>query len=129
MGGGVWYGRWGAFHIFQRRAEGHDRFAALLNGPESPVAGKVVSIYPLYSHSEGMGPDYRTRPIDTDVNRSHPFAAAALPDRVTLFRLDGADSPFRQRVPGFLQGEGMPTDLAQYVVLVRNATASHPLMP
>jgi hypothetical protein len=124
MGGGVWYGRWGADHIDQRRAENVNHFAALLNGENSPVAGKVVSIYPLFSHSEAMGPDYRPGPVDTDATASRPFASAALPDRITLFRLDGVDSPFRQRVPGNLQG-----DLAQYVVLLRNATPSHPLEP
>jgi hypothetical protein len=129
MGGGVWYGRWGAFHIYQRRTENVDQFAELLNRPESPVAGQVVSIQPLYWHAEGMGQDYKPRTFTTDVNSSMPFAAAALPERITLFRLDGADSPFRQRAPGFLQGEGMPVDLAQYVVLIRNATATQPLEP
>jgi hypothetical protein len=129
MGGGVWYGRWGAFHIYQRRTENLDRFAALLNGAESPVAGKVVSIYPLYWHAEGMGQDYKPRTFTTDATTSLPFASAALPDHITLFRLDGTDSPFRQRVPGFLQGEGMPSDLAQYVALIRNAAPTHALEP
>jgi hypothetical protein len=124
MGGGMWYGRWGADHIDQRRTENPAPFAALLNSPESPVAGKVVSIQPLYWHAEGMGLDYKPRTFTTDATSSMPFAAAALPDRITLFRLDGSDSPFRQTVPGFVQG-----DLAQYAVLIRNATATHPLVP
>lgn len=128
FGGGTWYGRWGAFHIYQRRTEDRDRFASLLNGPDSPVAGAVLSIYPLYSHSEAMGQDYRNRPVDSDAARSRPFATAAMDAPVTLFRLDGADSPFRHLIPGFLQGEGMPADLVQYVVLVRGAAASHPLV-
>jgi hypothetical protein len=124
MGGGVWYGRWGAFHIYQRRTENLDRFAALLNGAESPVAGKVVSIQPLYWHAEAMGQDYKPRTFTTDATASLPFASAAFPDRITLFRLDGVDSPFRQRVPGNVQGE-----LAQYVALIRNAAPAHALEP
>lgn len=129
MGYGVWYGRFGGFHVYRRRAENLDRFAALLDGPGSPVAGRVASIIPLFSHSEAMGGDYRAHQVDTDAAGSHPFASAAFAGPMTLFRLDAEDSPFRQRVPGFLQGEGVPAELAQYVVLIRNATASHALEP
>ena len=127
LGGAKCYGRWGAEHVFQRRMHLGEPFAAMLNRPGSPVAGKVVSIGALYVNSEALVmPGYRTRRADSEAAWSQPFAAAS-PAPVTLFKLTGASSPFQQDVFDLVKGPGAPTDYVQYVVLIRNATAAHPL--
>jgi hypothetical protein len=128
LGGAKCYGRWGSAHVVQRRADNIDRFATLLSRPDSPVANKVVAILSLYWNSEGLTvPSYRKQPVAAYGGISpRPFAAVA-PGPVTLFRLTGADSPFnRENYSSLLKG-GVTTDSVQYFVLIRNASASHPL--
>ena len=127
LGGAKCYGRWGSAHVLQRRADLGVPFAAMLNRPDSPVAGRVVSIFAMYVNSEALSmPGYRTGRADDDDAWSQPFAAAS-PGPITLFKLTGAGSPFQQDAFSFMKGHGVPTDYVQYVVLIRNATASHPL--
>lgn len=123
LGGGRWYGRWGSFHVLQRASETRQRFADLLNRPDSPVRGKVLSILTMYRGGEAlMMPGYRTNPVGGG-DPVQPFAAAAA-GSLTLFRLGGADSPFRSKMAGW---ESAPAEMAQYLLLVDKATAQHTL--
>lgn len=111
-GGGRWYGRWGSFHVLQRPGDTRARFANMLNRQGSPVAGKVASILCLYRDSEALVmPGYRTIPVTQSEIPVEPFAATATAP-VTLFRVDAADERYRG---------------VQYVALIRNGTASHPM--
>ncbi len=130
-GGAKCYGRFGGSHVIQRRFETGEPFAAMLNRADSPVAGRVLSMVALYANSEALSmPGYGAQPagniVSADAAMLEPFAAASA-GQVTLFSLTGADSPFRHDVFQFMQGAGVPADYVQYVVLVRNATASQPL--
>jgi hypothetical protein len=53
--------------------------------------------------------------------------AAASAGPVTLFRLDAAGSPFRQKMPAYFSGEAPPAEIVQYVVLVDKALPQHTL--
>jgi erythromycin esterase len=122
------YGRWGAAHVAQRRFENRDPLAARLNRPDSPVAGKVVTIWPLHQDCEALqmaGGSYRTRAFSDESPLMKPLADNARAP-LTLFKLTGADSPFAKTLYHFTAGSGgVTTDYAQYFVLIRGATPSH----
>jgi hypothetical protein len=122
------YGRFGTFHVLQRSPDGRGHFAAMLNGADSPVAGKVVSIISTYWHSEAMTQDYHKEAVATDRDGEQLFGASTSAP-LTLFQLTGADSPFNHEIAGFLGtgSRGVPTEYAQYLLYIRNAAASRPL--
>jgi erythromycin esterase len=122
------YGRWGAAHVAQRYYDNRDAFAARLNRPDSPVARKVVTIWPLHRDCEGLmmsGGGYRTRSLSDDSAWMKPLTDAAK-SQVTLFRLTGADSPFTKVLYQFTGSNGgVTTDYAQYFVLIKDAKPTH----
>lgn len=125
------YGKWGAEHVYQHPYRGLERFAMLLDGAGSPVAGRVLSIDLVYADSRQL----RIR------NGSYGDAAVAAPRRivrplrrmatgdVTLFQLTGATSPFAEGLYLLRQptGGGVTTDYVQAVMLVGGAEAAAPL--
>ena len=118
------YGRWGADHVIQRAFQGHEPFAAMLNRPESPVAGRIVSIQSIYQHSYAAVSNGKTY-LDYDASAPAPFLEPfALLGRgsVTLFRIIGASSLLARELPSYPLGEGV-----QYVVFIGDAAAAHPL--
>jgi hypothetical protein len=130
MPGAKFYGRWGNAHVSQLRYDNAGWLASLLDRPDSPVAGKVVSIWPLYQNSEQLlssGNRYSTRSLSDNPALLKPFIEAAA-SQVALFKLTGPDSPFAKSLYRFSRSDGgVTTDYAQYFVLIRDAAASHPL--
>jgi hypothetical protein len=116
MGGGRWYGRWGSFHVIQRKSPNRERFANMLNQPGSPVAGKVLSILSAYRATEAMTPEYGKIAVAAEGAPVDAFTAAAT-GPITLFRLDD------RKIPKFEADAGA----VQYVMFIQNASASHPL--
>ena len=124
LGGVRCYGRWGTSHVAQAPLHGTNWFATYLNQPGSPVAGKVLSIWPFYEQSEILA---RTNDNRYRVERlSQGTLVRGLDTSATpvmLVRVDGAGSPLA----------GLPLDnrkigeIAQYAVLIRGATAVHPM--
>ena len=118
------YGRWGAAHIMQCRVNGREPFAAMLNRPDSPVAGKVAGIQPIYAHSQGVAPTARGYQI-YDASASTPFLQIFTPvaeGRVTLFHIEGAAALMTRVLPEYPLARG-----AQYVVLISDSGPNHPL--
>jgi len=114
------YGRWGANHTAQTPLEDKRWFAWYLNQPGSPVSGKVLSIQPFYEKAETLAQTgyghYRVQSFSNTWFVPGLLAAGGGP--VTLVRLEGPDSPFN----------AMPlSGMFQYAVLIRGATASHPM--
>ena len=130
LAGAKCYGRWGAAHVAQRHLDNRDPFAARLNRPDSPVAGKVVTIWPLHRNCEAltrMGGAYRSHAVSDDSPLMSPLAEAAR-SQLTLFKLTGSGSPFTQGLYQFTTGTGgVTTDYAQYFVLIKDATPTHAL--
>jgi hypothetical protein len=116
MGGGRWYGRWGSFHVIQRKSPERERFANMLNQAGSPVAGKVLSILTVYRDSEALTSAYQRIPAGSEGAPVDALTATAM-GPVTLFRLDGRDLP---KVEG-------DAAAVQYLMFVQKASASHPL--
>jgi RNA polymerase sigma-70 factor (ECF subfamily) len=93
------------------------------------VAGKVLSIWPVYQDSTlvmSAGGRYRNAAYAEEPTLVRPFAKVAT-GQLTLFRMTGPDSPFLKAVPGFMGGKEPPACYAQYFLLIRGATASHPI--
>ena len=126
LGGAKCYGRWGAAHIMQRRVDFGESLAVKLNRRDSPVSGKVVSIYGLYENSEALTQDYGKVPANSNDALAKPFSAASA-GPLTLFKLTAGDSPFRHELFSFMTGKGVLTDYLQYVILIKNAPASQVL--
>jgi hypothetical protein len=130
---GRFYGCWGHAHVSQRRFENLDWLATLLNGPESPVTGKILSIWTLYEDGRRMWPDSQRRryvvdSFSSELEQVRPFTRVAR-SRVTLFRLTGPGLPFAQQpylVPQPCDGGGT-TNYFQYLILLRGATPTTPL--
>jgi hypothetical protein len=116
MGGGRWYGRWGSFHVIQRKSPERERFANMLNQAGSPVAGKVLSILAVYRASQALTAAYNEIPASPDGAPVDALTAAAV-GPITLFRLDD------RKIPKFEADAGA----VQYVMFIQNASASHPL--
>jgi hypothetical protein len=116
IGGGRWYGRWGSFHVIQRKTPQRERFANVLNQAGSPVAGKVLSILAVYRGSEELTKEYSKTSASAGGAPVEALAAAAT-GPMTLFRLDG------RKIPKFEADGGA----VQYVIFIQNASASHAL--
>ena len=118
------YGRWGSAHIAQAPIESTRWIATYLNEPDSPVAGKVLSIWPFYEKSQALSPAgdgrYRVRNVSESLP---PPGLSSFAGPVTLVRLAGESSPFAA-FPFMGRNLG---EVAQYAVVIRGATAAHPL--
>ena len=124
LGGARCYGRWGSAHIAQTPLGGTRWFASYLNQPDSPVAGKILSIWPFYEKSETLAPSgdgrYRVKSL-SEASSVPGLPASAGP--VTLVRLGGENLPFAS-LPF---GDRKLGEVMQYAVLIRGATAAHPM--
>ena len=124
LGGARCYGRWGSAHIAQTGFGGTRWLASYLNQPGSPVAGKVVSIWPIYVDSQTLVRNGDHRYCVENVSDSPrlpvQFSSAA---PVTLVRLDGKGSP----LAGLRVGKEKLGEVGQYAVVIRGATPAHPI--
>jgi hypothetical protein len=124
LGGARCYGRWGSAHIAQEPLCGTHWFAWYLNQPGSPVAGKIVSIWPFYEKSETLQPNgdgrYRVQSVSEASSVPGGFFPAG---PITLVRLDGEGSPFA----GLPFKDRKLGEVMQYAVYIRGATAAHPM--
>ena len=128
---GPTYGRVGFAHVLQHRFDGTDWLSSYLHRAGSPWAGRVVGIWPIYDHSRRLAlanGRYGEVACADDPALVEPFADAARTN-LTLFRLDGADSPFRRllSIPGGAEG-GVTTDYVHYALLLRQAPADTPIV-
>ena len=149
------YGRMGSAHVLQRRFDECDRLSVHLEGPDSPWAGRVIGIWPVYDHCQNLAyvnGAYTAVPCSDDPALAKVFARSAR-GPLTLFKLDGRDSPFRRPAdlagrtwtwkdngfrlpsseatplpvtPGGFAG-GATADYFQYVLLFHGAAAARPL--
>lgn len=130
---GKYYGQWGLNHAFQREQGGVSWLAASMNGNDSPVKDKVLSIIYLYKNCMYMNREnYSKEHIDS--YKSADFNKYFI-EPITLFKLKGENSPFENSLiwpmnpyhTGRLARDGVTTDYFQYIVTVVNSTATEPL--
>jgi len=88
LGETVYFGQWGASHVYQREYNQVFWLGVRLNSQDSPVSGRVLTIQSAYSGAFASGA------LDPVLEGcSLPFQELAKGD-VTLFALTGDQSPF-----------------------------------
>ncbi len=126
------FGQWGLNHIFQAKQFGVEWLAARLDSdPLSPLQGRVVSI--AYAYDDAMQKSKQagsTQPLTSYVP-DPGYALCNARGPYTLYRLDAPGSPYAEELSWMLATprpeSGVTTDYFQYVLLVRDGTASQPL--
>jgi hypothetical protein len=100
-----------------------------MNGNDSPVKDKVLSIIYLYKNCMYMNrEDYSREHIDS--YKSADFNKYFMKP-ITLFKFKGENSPFENSLIWPMTGQaakdGVTTDYFQYIVVVVNSTPTDPL--
>ncbi len=126
---GNFFGQWGGNHVLQRNQARVNWLGSLLQGPRSPWADQVLSIYYVYDHCKRMDPrTYQARDYSSQEIRDLEVLRRAAPADICLFWLGAPGSPFTEEIH-FLTGHsrGVTTDYFQYLIMIRNQSASTPL--
>jgi len=125
---GPLFGQWGGNHVLQRMRLGINWLGALLQGPDSPYKGQVLSIYYVYDHCRRLDPrsgqeeDY-TSPEIADLHQLRRAASG----EITMFRLNAPTSPFNEELHFLTRhSRGVTTDYFQYIIMLRNQEAERP---
>lgn len=157
------YGFWGFFHVLQSKTnggKGQSFTNALLSDADLNLKGKIVSMACLYSGSKMMMPTASMPQMWAEqgkrysavsqfnndgplmmVNNLTPFKEASQPNTATLFKLDGAGSPFLTEKADIKYNAFMPREQQilldeegkfmanyfQYLILIRNSAATTPI--
>ncbi len=126
---GNFFGQWGGNHVLQRNHSQVNWLGSFLNGPRSPWAGQVLSIYYVYDHCKRMDPrTYQARDYTSEEIRDLAVLRRAAPAEISLFWLDAPGSPFREEIHFLTRHSGgVTTDYFQYLIMIRNQSASNPL--
>lgn len=124
---GKYFGQFGMEHVFQSQCatylEGVERFAMQLNGQDSPVRGRVLSIPYVYFDCTWVE-DGNVEEIQNLLYYTRPMREFARGD-FTLFRINGEDSPYRDgayMIPG--PAGGNTTDYFQYVLAIKGSSVN-----
>jgi hypothetical protein len=133
---GKFFGQFGTDHVFQKPTQHGAWVASLMQGDDSPVKGRVLSIVCAYKNCMkmtkiGKKGYYSTDKWNTYHSSENVFDSYLATD-FTLFRLSGNDSPFAQKLIWPMRfcdkpETGVTIDYYQYMVLVKNAKATDPL--
>lgn len=135
---GKFFGHFTMEHIYQRQVrEGNladaERLGTLLAGEDSPLRDKVVSIAAFYHDSEfrfyyGMYENYR---VFNDFIIDPLPAIKTAPGDITMYKLEGEDSPFTWDLYTVTNPTGgVTTDYYQYLLIIKNSQPTTPnLMP
>ncbi|MDV3428909.1 MAG: hypothetical protein LIR50_18115 [Bacillota bacterium] len=127
---GKYYGEFGLEHVSQNTYYSYlgdkTRFAMYLNGSDSPVKGKVLSIAYAYKDCKRMtwgGEGY----ADSGLNNIDIFNNLSNSD-ITLFKLNGAGSPFSRKIcfVDTEKSDRADTDYFKYIILIKNSKAAIP---
>jgi hypothetical protein len=143
------YDMWGEQHIYQKESENTRWFASRIKDSDLPFKDKVVSIRLFYIDSQVMFPTtllpekyaelkknpFINVPISQDIRREDKIPgvdtlkAVTEPDSITLFKLDGKVSPYKNILNLVDDGDKrfVTTDYFQYGVLIRNSGPTTPL--
>lgn len=132
------YGQVFIYNMFLKSHKGIDYFATLLNGSDSPVKDKLVSVMYTYKNCDymvmGQNGAYTSRPI-SNYRTDNNSLDSIIKDNIALVKLNGEDSPFAKDLlwiestfyPGTRSGNEVTTDYYQYVVIIKNSPAQTPL--
>lgn len=128
--GGKYYGSFQPLAVNQKNnslnLKGYKYFGEMLNSKDSPVNKKVLSINFLYKSClalvsrDGRNTYNDVIPLDSDVNKLDLIDKASN-SNVTLFKLNGFNSPFKKSPWLLPNGElDSTTDYFQYAIFIKN---------
>lgn len=130
---GKYFGQFGMNHVYQKTCSSfmgtQTRFAMYLNSGDSPVNGKVLSIAYGYENCTYITTTKNSieNGADAIINDINILDKCSKTD-ITLFKLNGANSPFNNKTY-FVKGPngGCTTDYFQYIILIKNSKGTVPL--
>ncbi|MDV3429628.1 MAG: hypothetical protein LIR50_21970 [Bacillota bacterium] len=122
---GKYFGQFNKDQVYRNipiNMDNHTRFAEFLNGSDSPVKGRVLSIAYGYENSKAilyMGENAETaEPFDVDILKDISKSDT------TLFKLNGDNSPFSKKTYFITANNDMnTTDYFKYIILIKKSEA------
>lgn len=126
---GKYFGQFEMEHIYQNKfacMEDTKSFAMNLNGSDSPVGCRVLSIAYAYQNCKALTDQIDNREADvetefTDLNLLQNISKSD----ITLFKLNGDKSPFSTKSYFVTSIDNMPdTDYFKYIILIKNSKAA-----
>jgi hypothetical protein len=124
---GRYWGHFGGAHIFHKSSNGTQWFGVGLERDDSPVTGRVLSIYFAYERCTAMTRKNSTYSTSSAANVRPGLFDFYRGSEPVLFKLIGEDSPARF-CQAVLHGEpGGSAEYFDYLLLVRDATPTRPL--
>ncbi|MDD3225616.1 MAG: hypothetical protein PHX70_13125 [Clostridium sp.] len=129
-----YFGEFGGEHIYQSHSTDYVKdFAMYLKDKDSPIKGKVISIAYGYKNCYFMDMNPNHTHTYIQVKAESPITNMLQLDKhsatdVTLFKLNGANSPFNNE-KYFIKNPkgGHTTDYFQYIILIKNSKGTTPL--
>lgn len=132
ISGGKYFGEFGMEHVYQKTIDNQSKFATFLNGNDSPVKNKVLSIAYDYENCLNLKTDDKTNSYvqietNSDITNNDLLNKYSKSD-LTLFKLNGIHSPFNNKLYFVKKTSGgYTTDYFQYIILLKNSKAATPL--
>ncbi|MFA6939827.1 MAG: hypothetical protein WCQ54_02445 [Clostridiaceae bacterium] len=126
---GKYFGQFKMEHVYQNTCVymgDTKRFAMYLNGSDSPVGGRVLSIAYAYQNCMALTDQIDNREADvetefTDLNLIQNISKSD----ITLFKLNGDKSLFSTKSYFVTSMDNMPdTDYFKYIILIKNSKAA-----
>ncbi len=120
-----YFGQMMASHVFQSQVDNLTWFAGYLTADGSSYHGKVHSTVFLYRDCTALtikNGEYATGEYGNYSFSEEVFNKYADTD-ITMFRLNGENSPFSEEIQGYGIFNGRTTDYCQYIILVKNSEA------
>ena len=126
-GGEVYFGQWGGFHIHQQYLGESKTIAGMINAPDGPFPGKVLSTIIFYNNCEYL--DRKTGMAKPLQDKSGAFLGNFIDADCVLIPFEKSGSPFRDGLY-FISGDeslpGVTTDYIQAGLLLQNSPAAGP---
>jgi hypothetical protein len=123
--GEIYFGQWGGFHVHQQPLAKEETIAGMLNAPDGPFTGEVLSTMIFYNNCY-----YRDRrsssgkPMDDSTGA---YLGQRISDTYALIPLNLPGSPFNEAVYFIYNSDkldGVTTDYFQAALLIQNAPAA-----
>lgn len=126
---GKYFGQFEMEHVYQNGYAGmkyKKSFAMLLNGSESPVAGRVLSIAYEYDSCKALTKQFDNSEESVEAQFTYNDLLKSISkSNLTLFKLNGDNSPFSTKSFFVTGKDNRPdTDYFKYIILIKNSKAA-----
>ncbi|MFP4383736.1 MAG: hypothetical protein ACLFST_04525 [Spirochaetia bacterium] len=121
----IYFGQWGGFHVHQQPLAEEETIAGMINAPDGPFTGEVLSTMIFYNNCY-----YRDRKSNSGKQMDDSpgaYLGQRITDNYALIPLDLPGSPFSEAVYFIYNSDkldGVTTDYIQAALLIQNAPAA-----